>query len=62
MMHGDRVRITNPDSGFVNEVGTITAVHYGVDVLLDSDKNKKGRGGGRFELYFSKEELEVITE
>lgn len=62
MIIGDRVIITNPYSGFVSELGTITAVHYGVDVLLDSDRNKRGRGGGKFELYFSKEELEVITD
>ena len=58
---GDRVRITNQSSDFVDELGTITAVHYGVDVLLDSDKHKKGRGGGKFELYFHKDELEKIV-
>lgn len=60
MKVGDRVKVTNQSSSMVGEFGTITRVHEGYDVLLDSDNSKTGRGGGKFELYFHKDELELL--
>lgn len=60
MIIGDKVKVTNQSSGMVGEIGTVTRVHEGYDVLLDSDKNKVGRGGRKFELYFHKDELELL--
>lgn len=61
MTVGDRVRVRNQSSSMFDELGTVTRVHEGYDVLLDSDKSKVGRGSGKFELYFHKDELEKIV-
>jgi len=61
MNNGDRVKVKDESSDMVGELGRITLVREdSCDVLLDCHKKRVGRGVGKFELYFHKNELELL--